>query len=359
MTRNRKGSVLLLTLFLVVLAAFAMSRFIERAYAELLSEAVYLERDRLRMEAYSALETTVAVLFNVARMDGELRAPEQGWDDPFELSGIHLPEDLEVGVEFVDEMGKISLPAADRDRLLRLFEYLGFDAMQAQELAEALLAWMSQQEAEASFAAHHRDYERAELPYRPPYRPLRSFQELAAIAGFREAFFDGQGVPNDRFYQLASLVSLYHFDAINVNAASPAVLRIWSDVGEHEAANIESNREQVTGFKPYFENLEEAQAQLGVPLGAGYGVATHCVRVNITVTEGSSTFVLSAVVAPSNRAGSLRPPPPANPELQEEGRSPRRRAASRQPPAGGADQQQQAVPYPFTFLEVRENEAIL
>src|SRR5690606_25571212 len=148
----------------------------------------------------------------------------------------------------------------------RLFEVLGFDAIACEELADALRSWMSQEDAQSSFAAHHLDYERAELPYRPPYRPLNSFYELAAIAGFRQAFFSSQGNPNALFDQLTSLVSLYRFNTINVNAASPAVLRIWSDVGEQEAENIERNRNYVTSGKPYFENLEEAAAQFGVPL---------------------------------------------------------------------------------------------
>lgn len=365
MTRNRQqGSVLLLTLFLVVLASFALSRFIEKAYSEILAEAVYTERDRLRMEAYSALETTVAVLYNVARMDQQLYSPEQGWGDPLEFAGVQLSDDLDVRVEFIDEMGKISLPSADRDRLMRLFEVLDFDAIDSQELTDALTGWMSRQEEGNSFATHHLDYERAELPYAPPYRSLNSLYELAAVAGFRDAFFNAQGDPNERFYQLASLVSLYRFNTINVNSASPAVLRIWSDVGEQEADGIESHRQQITTLKPFFENMEEAQAQLGIPLGEGYGVATQCLRVRITVSDGMASFVLSAVVAPSSRADALRPPSGLNPPRADtpsgEGGQDAPSQASRRPssPRGGANNQQ-PIPYPYRFLEIRENEAIL
>lgn len=353
MTRNRQGSVLLLTLFLVLLAAFALSRFIEKAFAEILSEAVYTERDRLRMEAYSALETTVAILYNVGRMDRELYSPAQGWDDPFALAEVEFPEGMDIRVEFVDEMGKMSLPSAERDQLLRLFEFLGFDSLDSQDLTEALLGWLSQEAAENSFSAHHLDYERAELPYRPPYqRSLRTYHELAAIAGFADAFFDDQGVPNESFYQFASLVSLYHFNAINTNTASPGVVQIWSDAGEEEVGEMDSRREQRTG-KPYFENLEEAALELGVPLEEGYGVTTQCVRINITVSEGPSVFALSAVVAPAARSESLRPPPPP-----PAGESSRRRPQAR-PRAGTDANAPQPVPYPYRFLEIRENEAIL
>lgn len=365
MTRNRQqGSVLLLTLFLVVLASFALSRFIEKAYSEIMSEAVYTERERLRMEAYSALETTVAVLYNINRMDGQLFSPAQGWEDPLEFAGVQFPEGLDVRVDFTDEMGKISLPAADREQLLRLFEVLGFDAIASEELTDALRAWMSQEEAQSSLAAHHLDYERAELPYRPPYRALNSFYELAAIAGFREAFFSAQGDPNPLFHQLTSLVSLYRFSAINVNTASPLAMHIQSDMGEQDVEGIEGNRERGTGFKPYFENLEEASGQLGLPLGEGYGVATQCIRVNITVTDGVADFVLSAIVAPSGGADGLRPPssintpPPTEvpPEGEQPPPEPRSRRSRRGQPAANP---QEAVPYPYRFLEIRENEGIL
>src|SRR5690606_32310465 len=93
---RQRGSVLLLTLFLVVLASFALSRFIEKAYSEIMAEAIYTERERLRLEAYSALEATVAVLYNIQRMDGQLFSPEQGWENPLEFAGIQFSEDLEV-----------------------------------------------------------------------------------------------------------------------------------------------------------------------------------------------------------------------------------------------------------------------
>lgn len=357
---DRKGSVLLLTLFLVLLAGFAMSRFIEKAYSEILGEALYIERDRARIHAYSALETTVAVLYEIARLDAGLHSPEQGWDDPLDFAGVVFPEGLDVQVEFVDEMGKISLPRADREQLLRLFEVLDFDTADAEELTDALLAWVSREEAEKAISGLRDDYERSELPYRPPYQPLKSFRELAAIRGFDEAFFDEQGVPNERLYQLASLVSLYRFERVNVNAAAPAVLRIWSDLGELEAANIGDHRELVTGPSPFFRSLEEAASQLGVPLSSQfYSVATHCIRINITVTEGGSSFVLSAVVAPGQGAAVNLLPTGGQPQQT---RVPprvrgRRAGGEAQPNRGRAGAPN--VPYPFNFLEIRENEAIL
>lgn len=374
--RRRRGSVLLLTLFLISLAAFALTMFIEKAFSEIMAEAHYTQREKLRIAAYSALEATAAVLDSVAKIDSQLYAPEQGWGDPFALGEIQISDELDVRVEFVDEMGKIPLTAASREQMLRLFEYMGFDSIAAEELTEALRSWTSQEEAQSGFGAYHLDYERSRLPYRPPYRGLNSFRELAAIAGFREAFFNEQGHPNELYYQFTSLVSLYQFDQINVNSASTAVLQIWSDVGEHEAATIDRYETSFANTKPYYENLQEAEAALGVPLGGGYGVSTHCIRVIITVSDGVADFVLSTIIAPADQADGLRPPSEIQTPAGEEasGRNQRRsrqrdqqrqeqptsrRQRGRQPAPAPTQQQDEAVPYPFRFLELRENEGIL
>lgn len=350
-----------MTLFLVMLAALAMSRFIEKAYTEILGEALYVERDRLRVEAYSALEATVAVLYDVRRMESNLFAPAQGWDSPLDYAGVSFPEEMNVGIEYVDEMGKISLPKAGRERLLLLFEVLGFMPGDQEDLTEALLEWVSETNLAGGLSSNLDDYSRAVLPYEPPHRGLRNFHELAAVAYFREAFFDEQGVPNELFYQLTSLVSLYQFDQVNVNAASPTVMRIWSGLTEQEATRLVTEEAQIERTVPYYRNLEEASSDFGFPLPSDrYTVTTNCIRVNVTVTEGPKSFLLSTVVAPGpGVAASLVPPKAreeAPPEARGNSRSRRDRTAA---PAATENEAEQRIGYPFTFLETRENESIL
>jgi type II secretory pathway component PulK len=371
-SKTKRGSAIVMTLFLVLLASLAMSRFIERAYSEILGEAVHIERHRLRFEAFSVLEATVASVYDIFRMTGALHSPEQGWADPVEYAGIVLPEGLTVNVSYVDEMGKISLPVAGRDRLMRLFEVLGFMPVEAEDLAEALLEWTGTEG--AGLNSNLLDYERAELPYLPPRRPLRTLHELAAIHGFRQHFFDAQGVPNQLFHQMEALVSLYRFNQVNINTASPLVIRIWSNLTEQEAANLERSVPQGNSEFPYFRNLQEASAAYGFPIpDALYAVATTCLRVNITVSEGGSSYVLSAVLAPGAAAAANLLPqgPQGGGQEQQPGATTRPRRGERvtqprpgsqqpqQPAAGGAQNAANNIPYPFTFLEIQENAAIL
>ncbi len=355
-----------MTLFLVMLASLAMSRFIEKAYSEILGEALYVERDRFRVEAYSALEATIAILYEVSRIEGNLFAPEQGWDAPLEYAGVVFPEEMSIDISYVDEMGKISLPTAGRDRLLLLFEVLGFLPAEAEELADALLEWVSEGDPASEIDSNLDDYNRAALPYEAPRRPLRSFHELAAITGFRETFFDGQGVPNELFHQFTSMVSLYQFEQVNVNSASPAVMRIWSNLSEQDASRLATNEERAPMDFPYFRNVEEASAHFGMPLPSDrYSVTTNCIRINISVSEGTANFLLSTVVAPGPSVAARLLPAQGTAETQREQPATENRGGRR----GRQDRTgqerateapaEQTIGYPFTFLEIRENETIL
>ena len=108
--RNQRGSVLLIVLITLVFATVAMFVFIERASNDLLVEKRSSDAANLRLEAYSALETTLAVLEDFRQVNGVLRSPSEGWGNPLEFSGYLPPEGRTVEVAFEDESGKYSLP---------------------------------------------------------------------------------------------------------------------------------------------------------------------------------------------------------------------------------------------------------
>lgn len=78
--RNR-GAVLLMILVLVVVLSAVILQFAEKGLTDIMAEGHYVQRDRMRIEAFSALEVTLAVMADVVAIEGELTAPEQGWSD--------------------------------------------------------------------------------------------------------------------------------------------------------------------------------------------------------------------------------------------------------------------------------------
>jgi hypothetical protein len=106
----------------LLFAATALTLFIEKASDDLLVESRVAAARRLRLEAYSALETTLAVLQDFQLVNGGLRSPAEGWGNPLEWAGYVPAEGRAITVEFVDESGKLSLPHLTPNTLVELFK---------------------------------------------------------------------------------------------------------------------------------------------------------------------------------------------------------------------------------------------
>jgi hypothetical protein len=126
----RRGAVLLLVLVLIAITATAILSFTERALSEISGEGYYAQRDRLRADAYSTLEVSLAVLNDFKSIDGGLFSPEQGWGNPLAYAALTPREGLEIEVEFSDENARLPLLAGDSAEpwLLVLFTDLGFQS---------------------------------------------------------------------------------------------------------------------------------------------------------------------------------------------------------------------------------------
>ena len=177
----RRGSVIVFVLLLIFLTAMLLARFIESTSVELLLEMRQSDRQRLRDDARSALEVTLAVLADFQEIDRALYNPAQGWGDPLAYAGYVPREGVTVEVTFADESGKVSLPRANREALVAFAEDHGLLQHDAERVSDALLSWMKEEYAAANSEVDEMTYELAPLPHRPAYRAIRTFEELRAI----------------------------------------------------------------------------------------------------------------------------------------------------------------------------------
>jgi hypothetical protein len=336
--QRSRGSVIVVILALITLAAFLISRFVERTMTELLVESRARLAERLRGDAHSALEATLAVLADYQALDNGLRSPAQGWGEP--LAGLELPArpGTTVEVHFEDETGRPSLPRLQAPALIALGRHLGLKETEAALFAEALLVWTRKEQASARFETDPRNYEYRDPPHRPPGRPLASFDELAAISGVRELFYTPDGRPNELHARLVRSVSLHDFPAINLNTAG---------AGTFELAGLDANQatrlldlnsgkaRRAPGTPPYFRSVGEAQVVVGIttPL-SGFDTQVRCLRIRVTVREGATAFHLIATV---------------NPVAESQGETPAGAtlAASTAPTT-------KSLSYPFTLLAIEE-----
>jgi len=365
-TRRRNGSVLVIVLVTLLFTAYALITFMEKAAIDLLVEHRAAQDRRLRVEAYSALETTLAVLEEFRSVGNGLHSPAEGWGDPLGFAGYLPGDDRTVEVTFEDESGKISLPHANALVLTNLFRTWGILTTEAEELADALMGWMHKNHVYASPVAP--DYEYAAVPFETPGRSLRSFHELAAIDKIREAFYDPEGRPNDYWRRFFQSVSLFDFQRPNINGARPDTLAALGLLDENQQQSVADYLRGEGMFQSqgpaYFRDVNQAR-QVAGPSGdlAPFGAAISALRVIVTVGEGPSEFRLATVIAPpdgakavetnatSQRTAVSASDAPTNAQIQS-------RPNATPPAAPGAAAGTRSLRYPFTLLEMRENAEI-
>lgn len=346
----RRGSVILFVLGVVLLTSFLLTRLIDRASTELLAESKAANRTTLRDQAYGGLEVTLAVIADVSAADGGLHAPQQGWDRPLEYANYEPPPGFDVAVTFQDETGKLSLPTVNEGVLQHYLEGIGASVSEAERLTDALLVWTKKDYLAGSSDADPRNYENSPLPYEPPRRALRSFEELRAVAVARDLFFDKEGNWTELGRRFRSDSSLYDFSSVNVNSANPSVLTgLGVDATQADAFSRET---AAAGKDPagnrYYRSVAEAAGALGTAATqTGLGADVQCLRIQVTVKQGGRVFTVDAVVQPGtgNGAQAAAADPNADP------------ADPNAPPPTPVDPRaltRKSIDYPFRILELRE-----
>ncbi|MBI4624855.1 MAG: general secretion pathway protein GspK [Verrucomicrobia bacterium] len=369
---NLGGSVLVVVMVTLIFATFALLAFMEKASSDLLVDRREAVARRLRMEAYSALEVTLAVLEDFRAANNGLHSPAEGWDDPLAFAGYTPAEDRAVEIAFEDESGKISLPRVNAITLTNLFKNWDIPQVDAEALADVLMGWMKKNHIYSSAVAP--DYEQSPIPFEAPGRSLRSFRELAAIDKVRDLFFDSEGRPNDLWRRFADSVSLLDFQKANLNGARPDTLAAVGQFDQTQQQNLtdylKGSGSYQTQGPGYFQNAGDAQRITG-PTGdvAGFGTTISALRIMVTVHDGRSQFRLAAVIAPPNGATSVHATATsqrtqasassAQTAAQQQNRpsatqnNPQAAAAANRTGAGA-----QNLRYPFALLEIRENDEI-
>jgi general secretion pathway protein K len=338
----------------LLFAALLLTRLIETSSTDLLIAMREADRDRLRADAHGAMETVLAVLMDFRTVDGGLYAPVQGWEDPLGYAGYVPRERVTVTVGFEDESAKLSLPRLNLDTLNTLLVQLGLSVPDAARVADAMFVWMRNGHIAAESATSATVYERGDPPVKPPYRSLRSFDELAGIAVARDFFYETDGRPKPLFEAFKGAVSLYQFNATNLNSAPAAVLAAtgWDPTQTSSLQKYLSAPVSATKTRPYLRSLQEARRQVGNVAGRNLGAQIQVLRITVTAREGAAQLKLSALVTWAGQA-SLPASLAANPggaTAATGQRATAPTAAPAQTAASGAN----SLRYPFTVLEISE-----
>lgn len=374
----KRGSILVIVLVTLLFAATALVAFLDRAGTDLLVEARASVADRLRADAYSSLEVTLAVLEDFRQADNGLHSPSEGWADPLGWAAWTPADGNSVEVAFQDESAKIPLIHADASMLANMFQAWNMQQSDAQHLADVLMAWMQQNYIPSSGLAP--DYERSATPYDPPLRPLRSFGELAAIDYARDVFYDENGRLNDKWWRFYNDFSIFDFPHPNINGANSDILAglgQFSDNARQNVADYLSGTGATHALSPlgkqWFSSSSDITGVVGAEGNArDFGTTIAALRITITVRDKAARYILCAVVAPQGGATTVqttatdvRNGSSTSSSGRTAGNSGLGNTPMQSTSTATASQTAAAstvntnLKYPFTILEIRENDEIL
>jgi hypothetical protein len=346
-SRRSRGSVVIFVLGIILLAAFLITRLMDRAAVELAAESKATKRADLRQEAFSALEATLAVLADEAAAGDGLHDVSEGWDRPLELMQYTASEGYVAEAVVEDETGKLSLPQVTEERLEAYLNAVGCPVTATDRVLDGLLTWTRADH--VSLEGDSLEFDAAALPYEAPQRALRSFEELRAIPAVREVFFDDSGRWNEIGMRFKAGASLFSFDATNVNSA-PADTLLAHGLEQARINAIEQSRKaRAAGVSSFYRTPAELAGAWGRDAAPpGLGTEALCLRVIVSVRFGGRDYRLvtwvgrPGAVAAGSGATARAPKPgstPAKPEPASVRNNPRKR-----------------LDYPFQILELREND---
>jgi general secretion pathway protein K len=362
--RKKRGSIVAAVLALIVLLSFLVVAFLDDVKDRLRYSAQFQYQDDLRVEAYSALETTLAVLNIFHEVDGSLWAQQQGWGDPLGWADYTPGSGVQVQVRFKDETGKFSLNSTEYATYRLVFQELDLPMAVGDEVADAILDWIDEDDLPRLNGFDGDDYRDLDpVGYEPANEPIRGWDELELIPPFREVFFDEDGVPLPIYREFRSAFSLTHSGPVNINSAPPLVQRVLERQGLISLDNLNRFKdgpdgEPNTGDERPIRDLNSGGIRpSGSEEGGGITNEIDQLEVEIRVTRGEAFFLLRTLVSWRGANPSAGDTEPIARETTEGARGDDDRNSARAA-RGNARTQASAgaqLGYPFQLIWIAEN----
>ncbi|MDB4882639.1 MAG: ral secretion pathway protein GspK [Gemmatimonadetes bacterium] len=283
--RRRGGFALMAALWLVVIVGVTGYELSLRSRTRRLAVANTLEHVQAAAAADAALETARAGLENrlTHPLEGRARftamqALDQ-WSDLAFLSGDTIAlGDERATAEVYDASTRVQINRATESDLRRLLVALPLDAGLADRLAQRIMDWRDADDFRRARGAERDDYLRAGARRLPANGPFDRVDDLR----------DVDGMTAEVYARLAPLVTVRGAGLINVNAASPTVLRSLPGLGDEAIERIVRSQNDGTPVR----SLEELTNQLSS--GARTAIADAGVDLARRVTFEAREVVVEA-----------------------------------------------------------------
>ncbi|MBW1667360.1 MAG: type II secretion system minor pseudopilin GspK [Deltaproteobacteria bacterium] len=276
--KDKKGIALILTVLITSLIVALTLQFNEAMRSELYAAVNLRDGVKLECMARSGFDYALAVLAQDGASKKSLDSLLEPWADSKALSSISssLFKEGSLEIAVTDLGGMIQLNALvdkkgrynqKQKALLTRFlslEQFSLNSEQVENIVDAIKDWIDPDNEVTHFGAERAYYESLDRPYSCKNEPLESLKELLLVRGItKELFYGTKEKPGISHY-----LSIYGDGKININTASPVVLRSLSEHLDYkmveEMVAYRSNEENDFSQPTWYKHVSGMSSEVSI-----------------------------------------------------------------------------------------------
>ena len=329
-----RGSALIVVLWVVALLSMMVGSFAFDAHIEARITSYYRKRAKAEYLAESGIEIAKMLMVKSGEIQKDAPASDEAKEDRWYDAAKLLADNLVLGreaksvveeklgegtitVEIMAEQARRNinnLGRTDQEReenLERILEVAGVPEALFPTLIDSYLDWTDADDIQRADGGEDDHYGSLESPYKVKNGPLDTTGELLLVKGFTKTILYGGTIETGRLNEepvmttgIDDMLTTYGDGKVNVNAASPRVLRTLPGVTEDLAGAIieeregwykEGSRKQDTSFKSP-EDLVARIPELGAGIKDWVTTASGIYRITSVGNVGGVRFEIWCIV---------------------------------------------------------------
>ena len=250
--RDRNGVAIVVVLWVVLVLSLLISGFAFTMHVE--TQVASFARKELKAEMLARSGIEVARMQLILDLKSPTRAGfnalNQAWATNELLYVNHELGDGIYNVTVTDEEAKIPINSATDLQLKRLLDLLGVDPSDGDVIADSILDWRESGDLHRLNGAKNDYYQSLSPPYSAKNAPMDRVEELLLVRGVMPELFHGTPATEKEEARpgLAELFTTMSSGRVNVNTASPTVLRAFLNIDDVQMPMIISRRDGADGI---------------------------------------------------------------------------------------------------------------
>jgi len=252
MNARRQGIAMVVVLWVIMVLSLLISGFAFRMHVETQVASFSRKELKAQMLARSGIEVArmELILHDKTPTDAGFDALNQNWATNEDLYVDHELGDGKYNVKVSDEERKLPVNRLSEIQWHRLMDVLGVDPLDGDVIVDSTLDWMDPTDLHRLNGADNSYYGSLVPSYKKKGGPLDRIEELLLVRGVTKEIFEG--TPGDDKDPgrpgLRDLLTTTTSGQVNVNTASPEVLKALLGLDDQQTALVLARRDGADGI---------------------------------------------------------------------------------------------------------------